>query len=86
MVTEIFEKYKPQIVVNLEAQAGVCYSITNPDAYIESNLIGFYNILEACCHSYDNDQTVVPISWGLIARELWRKLRLILRLFRITSL
>lgn len=44
----IFEQYKPQIVVNLAAQAGVRYSITNPDAYIQSNLIGFYNILEAC--------------------------------------
>lgn len=52
-ITDIFEKYKPQIVVNLAAQAGVRYSITNPDAYIESNLIGFYNILEACRHSYD---------------------------------
>lgn len=47
-VNEIFEKYKPEIVVNLAAQAGVRYSITNPDVYIESNLIGFYNILEAC--------------------------------------
>lgn len=54
IITEIFEKYKPQVVVNLAAQAGVRYSITNPDAYIESNLIGFYNILEACRHSYDN--------------------------------
>lgn len=53
-ITEIFEKYKPQIVVNLAAQAGVRYSITNPDTYIESNLIGFYNVLEACRHSYDN--------------------------------
>lgn len=53
VITEIFEKYKPQVVVNLAAQAGVRYSITNPDAYIESNLIGFYNILEACRHSYD---------------------------------
>ena len=44
----IFEEYKPQVVVNLAAQAGVRYSITNPDAYIQSNLIGFYNILEAC--------------------------------------
>lgn len=52
-ITEIFQKYKPQVVVNLAAQAGVRYSITNPDAYIESNLIGFYNILEACRHSYD---------------------------------
>lgn len=54
LITESFEKYKPQVVVNLAAQAGVRYSITNPDAYIESNLIGFYNILEACRHSYDN--------------------------------
>lgn len=53
LITEIFEKHKPQVVVNLAAQAGVRYSITNPDAYIESNLIGFYNILEACRHSYD---------------------------------
>lgn len=48
LITEIFEKYKPQIVVNLAAQAGVRYSIENPDVYIESNIIGFYNILEAC--------------------------------------
>ena len=48
LVDFAFEKYKPDIVVNLAAQAGVRYSITNPDAYIESNLIGFYNILEAC--------------------------------------
>ena len=47
-VEEVFVKYKPQVVVNLAAQAGVRYSITNPDSYIESNLIGFYNILEAC--------------------------------------
>lgn len=47
-ITEIFETYKPSVVVNLAAQAGVRYSITNPDAYIQSNLIGFYNILEAC--------------------------------------
>lgn len=53
VITDIFQKYKPQVVVNLAAQAGVRYSITNPDAYIESNLIGFYNILEACRHSYD---------------------------------
>ncbi len=49
-VNDIFEKYKPQIVVNLAAQAGVRYSIENPDVYIESNLIGFFNILEACRH------------------------------------
>lgn len=48
LINEIFETFKPQIVVNLAAQAGVRYSITNPDVYIESNLIGFYNILEAC--------------------------------------
>ena len=53
IITEIFETYKPQVVVNLAAQAGVRYSITNPDAYIESNILGFYNILEACRHSYD---------------------------------
>ncbi len=50
LIENIFEQYHPQIVVNLAAQAGVRYSITNPDAYIESNLIGFYNILEACRH------------------------------------
>ncbi len=54
LMGEVFARYKPSIVVNLAAQAGVRYSITNPDVYIESNLIGFYNILEACRHSYDN--------------------------------
>lgn len=54
LIENLFEKYHPDVVVNLAAQAGVRYSITNPDAYIESNLIGFYNILEACRHSYDN--------------------------------
>ena len=49
-IEDIFSQYQPQVVVNLAAQAGVRYSITNPDAYIESNLIGFYNILEACRH------------------------------------
>lgn len=58
-VDEVFCKYSPQIVVNLAAQAGVRYSITNPDAYIESNIIGFYNILEACRHSYDDGATPV---------------------------
>ena len=53
-IDNIFSEYRPQIVVNLAAQAGVRYSITNPDAYIQSNLIGFYNILEACRHSYDD--------------------------------
>ena len=47
-IDELFKNYNPQVVVNLAAQAGVRYSITNPDAYIQSNLIGFYNILEAC--------------------------------------
>lgn len=53
LVSRVFAEYKPTVVVNLAAQAGVRYSITNPDAYIESNLIGFYNILEACRHSYE---------------------------------
>ena len=52
-VDEVFKRYEPDVVVNLAAQAGVRYSIENPDAYVESNLIGFYNILEACRHSYD---------------------------------
>lgn len=59
LITEIFTKYKPAVVVNLAAQAGVRYSITNPDAYVEANLIGFYNILEACRHSYDDGETGV---------------------------
>ena len=53
LITRAFDEYNPDIVVNLAAQAGVRYSIINPDAYIESNVIGFYNILEACRHSYD---------------------------------
>ena len=60
LVMMTFEKYRPQIVVNLAAQAGVRYSIINPDAYIESNLIGFYNILEACRHSYDEGN--IPVE------------------------
>lgn len=59
LINSIFSKYKPDIVVNLAAQAGVRYSITNPDAYINSNIIGFYNILEACRHSYDDGATGV---------------------------
>lgn len=59
LIDQIFEEYKPAVVVNLAAQAGVRYSITNPDVYIESNLIGFYNILEACRHSYDDGQNGV---------------------------
>lgn len=54
LINRLFKEFKPNIVVNLAAQAGVRYSITNPDAYIESNLIGFYNILEACRRSYGN--------------------------------
>lgn len=54
LVNRIFDEHKPDIVVNLAAQAGVRYSIDHPDIYIESNIIGFYNILEACRHSYDN--------------------------------
>lgn len=53
LINRVFAEYNPDIVVNLAAQAGVRYSIVNPDAYIESNIIGFYNILEACRHSYD---------------------------------
>lgn len=53
LVDGLFERYRPQLVVNLAAQAGVRYSITDPDAYIKANLIGFYHILEACRHSYD---------------------------------
>jgi nucleoside-diphosphate-sugar epimerase len=51
LVAQLFEKYQFDIVVNLAAQAGVRYSIDNPDAYIDSNIIGFYNILEACRHN-----------------------------------
>lgn len=56
LIDSVFYGYKPDIVVNFAAQAGVRYSITNPDVYIESNIIGFYNILEACRHSYDNGE------------------------------
>lgn len=59
LINNLFDEYKPSIVVNLAAQAGVRYSITNPDAYVESNLVGFFNILEACRHSYDNGQSGV---------------------------
>ena len=58
-IEEAFRTYRPNVVVNLAAQAGVRYSIENPDAYVEANLIGFYNILEACRHSYDNGMTGV---------------------------
>lgn len=59
VIDVLFQIYKPEIVVNLAAQAGVRYSITNPDVYISSNLNGFYNILEACRHSYDGGNTGV---------------------------
>ena len=59
LVDQVFAEYKPAVVVNLAAQAGVRYSIDHPDVYIESNLIGFYNILEACRHSYDGGATGV---------------------------
>ncbi|PEN60665.1 NAD-dependent epimerase [Bacillus toyonensis] len=61
MITKLFEEYKPNIVVNLAAQAGVRYSIENPDVYIQSNVIGFYNILEACRH-YPVDHLVYASS------------------------
>ena len=59
LVNQVFAEYQPAVVVNLAAQAGVRYSIDHPDVYIESNLIGFYNILEACRHSYDDGKTGV---------------------------
>ena len=61
LINSIFEKYTPQVVVNLGAQAGVRYSITNPDAYIESNMVGFYNILE-CCRHYPVEHLVYASS------------------------
>ncbi|MGY3724751.1 Nucleoside-diphosphate-sugar epimerase [Granulicatella balaenopterae] len=59
LIDSLFAEYKPKIVVNLAAQAGVRYSIENPGAYMESNVIGFYNLLEACRHSYDNGESGV---------------------------
>lgn len=59
LVDKAFDDFAPDVVVNLAAQAGVRYSITNPDAYIEANMIGFYNILEACRHSYDDGRSGV---------------------------
>lgn len=58
-IGRIFSEYEPEVVVNLAAQAGVRYSITNPDAYIEANVMGFYNVLEACRHSYDEGRSGV---------------------------
>ena len=74
VIESIFEQYKPEIVVNLGAQAGVRYSITNPDAYVEANLIGFYNILEACRHSYDEGHTPVEHLLNSCRKELSRKI------------
>ena len=62
LITELLEKYKPSVVVNLAAQAGVRYSITNPDAYVESNLVGFFNILEACRHCESLEHLVYASS------------------------
>ena len=59
LVDRVFEEFKPAVVVNLAAQAGVRYSIDHPDAYIESNILGFFNILEACRHTYDGGKTGV---------------------------
>lgn len=59
LVDRLFDEFRPDVVVNLAAQAGVRYSIVNPGAYLESNIIGFYNILEACRHSYDNGRSGV---------------------------
>ena len=64
LIDSVFEEYKPAVVVNLAAQAGVRYSIDHPDVYIESNLIGFYNILEACRHSYDNENGVEHLVYA----------------------
>ena len=64
LIDNVFETYEPSIVVNLAAQAGVRYSITNPDVYIESNIMGFYNILEACRHSYDNGKGVEHLVYA----------------------
>ena len=64
LVERVFEEYHPDIVVNLAAQAGVRYSIENPDAYIESNIIGFYNILEACRQSYQKYEGVKHLVYA----------------------
>lgn len=64
IVDSIFKKYKPSIVVNLAAQAGVRYSITNPDSYIKSNMIGFYNILEACRATETSDNTIEHLVYA----------------------
>lgn len=79
VIDDLFTKYDFDVVVNLAAQAGVRYSITNPDVYIESNLIGFYNILEACRHSYDkaaedvgNDEDGTDKALGQTGKKVYR--------------
>ena len=70
IVDSIFTDHHPQVVVNLAAQAGVRYSITNPNAYIESNLIGFYNILEACRHySVEHLVYALPVAYMEVIRK-----------------
>ena len=69
LINKLFAIYKPSIVINLAAQSGVRYSISNPDAYIESNIIGFYNILEVCRHSYDGRDRAFNIYFFLVC--LW---------------
>ena len=64
LVDKVFQEYHPTVVVNLAAQAGVRYSIDHPDVYIESNIIGFYNILEACRHSYDSGNAVEHLVYA----------------------
>lgn len=64
LIRYVFQEYRPEIVINLAAQAGVRYSITHPDVYIEANLIGFYNILEACRHSYENAPGVTHLVYA----------------------
>ena len=64
LIDKLFAEYKFDVVVNLAAQAGVRYSIENPDAYIQSNMIGFYNILEACRHSIETNTIATPHSQG----------------------
>lgn len=91
LITEIFTKYKPAVVVNLAAQAGVRYSITNPDAYVEANLIGFYNILEACRHSYDDGETgvehlVCSVFSAILQRALDGNLKYLDRLILVGCL